>query len=269
MYKLLTFVFALLFAMVSHGQAPYGVYERGYIHLKDGVVIKGRYLYSNDLEKLRVVSGRNTWIFNTSEVELVTSQRPARQYAPDPEFNEGFIQPSRWFSLSEIGVLAGNPDNSQSAPLSVGTSLNYTFWNNLSAGAGVGVEFLKETYLPLSANLLYRLRDTRFSPYAVLQAGYQVPAENSRTLYYNIVPESVYSSVIWPGPMPINQSALKAKGGFLLNPAVGFISQSRTGYGFTFAVGYRFHRLRYSGDNEYNLDVDFNRLSVKFGLIIN
>jgi hypothetical protein len=270
MQRIVVTIAALLLTIITaHGQQAAGFFEKGYVHLKNGAVLKGRYIYSSDLQKIRVVTGKNTWVFDVSEVELVSRNRPARQFADDTDFQLNTIEPPKLFSLTEIGVLAGNPDNSQGAPLVLGSSLNYTFRPSLSVGAGVGIEFLKETYLPTTVNMMYKLRDTRFTPYAILQAGYQVPLEGSRTVYYNVVPDHVSSRLIWPGPWPISQAPLTAKGGLLMNPAIGFISHSRTGYGFSMSVGYRFHRLRYSGENDYNLDIDFNRLSVKLGLIIN
>lgn len=236
--------------------------------MKNGNILKGRYIYSADMAKLRVVSGKNAYIFDSSEVDMITRKRPARQFGEDSPDTQGAYTQSRFFSLTELGVLAGNPDNSQSAPLVMGSSINYTLGNHLSAGAGIGVEFLKETYLPVSANLMYRFREARFTPYAVMQAGYQIPVEESRTLYYEVVPDWISSRMIWPGPWPVSQAPMTAKGGLLLNPAVGFINHSRSGYGFSMSVGYRFHKLRYAAENDYKVDVDFNRLSVKLGLII-
>lgn len=269
MNKIMLSVLAVLMGMSVVSQTVTGFYENGFIHLKNGTILKGRYVYSNDLEKLRVVSGKNTWVFEASEVELITKNRPDRRYSDDLENGETRLTPPKTFNLTEVGVLAGNPENSQSAPLLLGSSFNYTFRKNLSAGAGVGIEFLKETYMPVTANLLYKLRDTRFTPYVMLQAGYQVPVEGSRTLYYDVVPSFVSSRMIWPGPWPSQQEPLEARGGLLFNPAVGFFSHTRSGYGFSMSVGYRFHRLRYDGENDYNLDIDFNRLSVKLGIIIN
>jgi hypothetical protein len=267
MNKIIFAVIAILMVISAKSQTVTGFYENGYIHLKNGTVLKGRYIYSSDLEKLRVQSGKNTWVFDASEVELISKNRPSRDYSGGEEFMEHTISPPKFFSLTEAGVLSGNPENSQSAPLVLGTQFNYTFWKNLSAGAGAGIEFLKETYMPLTANVLYKLRNTGFTPYAILQAGYQVPLEDSRMLYYDIIPDYVSSRVIWP--WPVTQTPMKAKGGMLFNPAVGFMSHFRSGYGFSLSVGYRFHRLRYSGEGDYNLDVDFNRLSVKLGFIIN
>lgn len=269
MKKIILMFSALVVVLLSQGQTVSGFYENGFVHLKNGTVLKGRYIYSSDLEKVRVVSGKNTWVFSASEVEMITKNRPSRQFSEQAGFKDFTYVPSKYFNFSEVGILAGNPDNSQSAPLVLGSSLNYNFRKNLSAGAGVGVEFLKETYLPVTANLMFKFRETRFTPYALIQAGYQVPVEGSRTVYYNVVPDYVSSRIIWPGPWPISQTPMTAKGGFLLNPAVGFINYNRSGHGLSMSVGYRFHRLRYSAENDYNLDIDFNRLSVKLGLIIN
>lgn len=263
-------VFAISAALAQSAQYQKAIrFERGYIYLKDGSVFKGSYLYSSDMNKIRINSGKNSMVLDASEVDKISRMRPAREYAGDDIPEEYSVQPPRFFNITDAGLLVGNPDNSQSAPLVFGTAMFYNFYGNFSAGAGLGVEFLKETYVPLSLNLMYKLKSTRVTPYFNLQAGYQVPVEDSRALYYSVVPDYVSSSVIWPGPWPAAQTELKAKGGVLFNPSIGILSFNRFGYGFNMSVGYRFHRLRYSGENDYNLDIDFNRLSVKLGVAIN
>jgi len=264
------FALIALFWLISvHSQNATGIYQRGFVHLKNGTILKGSYIYTPNMEKIQVVSGQNTYVFNASEVEFISKNKPPR-IAPDQSetFNGSHALP-KFFNFTEVGILVGNPDNDQSAPMVIGSSFNYSFLKNISFGAGVGVEFFKETYMPVTLNLMYKFRDARFSPFALLQGGYQVPLEDSRTVYNNVVPDYVYSSSYWPGYWPNNQMPLTAEGGWLANPAVGFISQTRSGYSFSFSVGYRFHRLRYSGDNSYKIDVDYNRLSVKLGLFIN
>ena len=78
----------------------------------------------------------------------------------------------------------------------------------------------------------------------------------------------MYSSSYYPYPYYQN-SELKAKGGFLLHPAMGFFYQLNEGLGMGVSVGYRFQVLNYTGDNDYRLDVTYNRLSVKLGFIFN
>jgi hypothetical protein len=269
MNKFFTLLIVFLLALQTSGQyvnTPSFYYEKGYVFLKDGSVIKGKYIYNNSMDKLRVVSGRNSWVFDASEVDRTSKIRPV-QIPPArdtlPEFYT--LPPSKWFNFTEIGVLAG-PENSQPAPLVFGTSFNRQIKQNLSAGFGVGVEFLKETYMPVTLNLMYKLRNTRVTPFGFLQAGYQLPIDGTKMVYYDVVPDIYYTNSIYRYNPPAD---LHAKGGFLVNPSVGIMRQSTRGVGFSLAIGYRFHRLYYTGEDDYRLDLEFYRLSVKLGIIIN
>ena len=101
-----------------------------------------------------------------------------------------------------------------------------------------------------------------------MQVGYVLPVEESRRYYYDVVPYS-YSSSIWPGPWYDGQNELDAKGGMLLNPGIGVRTMFNANFGMTFSFGYRYTRLKYKGDLDYNLLVDYNRLSLKLGIIFN
>ena len=128
-----------------------------------------------------------------------------------------------------------------------------------------GIEFLKETYMPAFLNVEYRLRDSHSTPYVFLQTGYQVAIEESRTVYYDVYP--AWSSV-WPGP-DYGQENLNAKGGILINPGIGYLQMFSPNFGMSFAFAYRFHKLHYAGEKDYGLDIDYNRLAVKIGIIFN
>jgi len=73
--------------------------------------------------------------------------------------------------------LLGNSGNSQKAPFSFTTSFNYKVIDKLYVGAGLGAEFLDETYMPAFAQIQYKFRQTGFTPFVNLQVGYQVPLE--------------------------------------------------------------------------------------------
>jgi hypothetical protein len=62
---------------------------------------------------------------------------------------------------------------------------------------------------------------------------------------------------------------LDPRGGFLINPGVGYQRMFSSGFGMSFAFGYQFHRLSYNGENDYQLDIDYNRLTIKIGIIFN
>ncbi len=238
--------------------------QKGYVYLKNGTILKGKYQYSEDLSKLQIESAGNLWIFQADEVERVTNKKEGL----DEKFGEkSYDSP---FNLrTELGVLAGNSENSQSAPFSFSSALNYAIMPKLSAGVGIGLEFLKETYLPVFVNIEYKLRDSYSTPYLFLKTGYEVPLEDSNPVYnYNIQPYYYYDSMPWPNPGNYSNE-LDTKGGFIINPGIGYQRMFSSGFGMSFAFGYQFHRLTYKGENDYQLDIDYNRLTIKLGFIFN
>ena len=125
------------------------------IYLKNGSVIKGRLIQFDD-DKVVINSARNTWVFNTSEID--TTMRKSLSAAM-------YQKEKLWFIKATAGILAGSSDNNKSAPFSIMTSFNYQMINGLYAGLGIGVEFLEESYMPVFASLDYYLRDTNFTVY--------------------------------------------------------------------------------------------------------
>lgn len=251
MKKLGLFLFAVVLSIPLFAQL-----EKGYVYLKNGTVLKGEYQFDND--KLKVVSAGNIWVFDRAEIDRVLDNQAARKESIAESLDENAV-----FFRAETGFLAGNADNSQSAPFSFSGTVNYPVTNQFSAGIGAGVEFLKESYLPAFLNLEYKIRAAASAPYLFMMAGYQVPIEESRRVYYDYYP--AWSS-IWPGP-DYNNEPLDARGGFLINPGIGYTQLFSPGFGMSVAFGYRFHRLNYTGENDYELEIDYNRLSVKLGII--
>ena len=250
----------------------YIVYKKGYISLKNGDILKGKYVYSVDFKKLKVIANNETRIFDADDVGRITKKNPFELADTSNGFIPSTYKPSRIFNITELGFLIGNQDNTNKSPFIFHTSANYSFTPLLSAGVGTGVELYRETYVPVTANVMYKLNNRRTSPYISLSGGYQIPVDGTRMttteLYSPLMSDYMYSSSYYPYPYYQN-SELKAKGGFLLHPAMGFFYQLNEGLGMGVSVGYRFQVLNYTGDNDYRLDVTYNRLSVKLGFIFN
>ena len=250
----------------------YIVYKKGYISLKNGDILKGKYVYSVDFKKLKVIANNETRIFDADDVGRITKKNPFELADTSNGFIPSTYKPSRIFNITELGFLIGNQDNTNKSPFIFHTSANYSFTPLLSAGVGTGVELYRETYVPVTANVMYKLNNRRTSPYVSLSGGYQIPVDGTRMttteLYSPLMSDYMYSSSYYPYPYYQN-SELKAKGGFLLHPAMGFFYQLNEGLGMGVSVGYRFQVLNYTGDNDYRLDVTYNRLSVKLGFIFN
>lgn len=256
MKKLVLLFLAFIMAFNVFAQS-----EKGYVYLKNGSVLKGKYAYLENDQKVKIESSGNIWIFNMNEIDSISKKRIRTL-----DDAEKTLSSSKFFYRTELGVLVGSSENSQTAPFSMSASANYILYSRLSAGLGLGVEFFNETYMPVFANFEYRLKESSSAPYAFLKVGYQVPLEESNAIYYDVYP--IWSSVApWPGEY--SQEGFDTKGGFLINPGVGYQQMFSQGFGMSFAVGYQFHRLNYEGENDYSLDVDYNRLTIKVGIIFN
>ena len=259
MKKLCLLLLTAFFAFPTFAQP-----QKGYVYLKNGTILKGKYQYTEDLSKLKIESAVNIWIFKADEIEKVSSKKDQLTNTFEEE---------NWNSplalRTEIGVLVGNSGNSQTAPFSFSTALNYNIVTKFSAGLGIGLEFLKETYLPAFVNIEYKLRNSYSTPYVFLKTGYEIPLEESNGVYNGVQPVYYYDSMLWPGNWGYSNEATDTKGGFMINPGVGYLRMFSSGFGMSFAFGYQFHRLSYKGENDYQLDIDYNRLTIKLGVIFN
>jgi len=171
----------------------------------------------------------------------------------------------KFTNFTEGGVLIGNSQDEKNAPFIFHSSMNYGLYKNLSAGVGVGVEFLRETYLPVTANAMYQFRKTNaIFPFIRLRAGYQVALESTTVTYnYNFYGPSYLSSYYPYYPV---MEKLNAKGGWMVDPSVGVIVYTRSGLGFSLSAGYRYQKLKYTGENDYILWAEYNRLLLTLGV---
>ncbi|MDR2389951.1 MAG: hypothetical protein LBD89_09255 [Tannerellaceae bacterium] len=173
--------------------------------------------------------------------------------------------PQKLLSLTEAGVLAGNSDNQRPAPFIFHSSLNYALTPRLSAGLGTGVEFMKETLLPLTANLrLSFTHASKLQPFVRLMGGYLIPLESKMNAPY---PRYLYYADAFGTQSSYPEGDLMAKGGWMINPSAGIVLQTKWNTGVVLSGGYRHQRLLYSAKQDYRLQVEQNRLSLTLGLI--
>lgn len=245
-------ILIMLIASMSLAPAFAQRTKKDIVYLKSGGIIKGQLIF-NDLEKVKINSAGNEWVFKCSEIDSISKK--------------GNTHPTdlcrNYFFDTSIGVLAGNSSNEQNAPFSMMASFNYRIYPKLYVGVGLGAEFLAESYMPAFAQLQYKFRNTGFTPFVNMQVGYEVPFENgNRQDYSNYYPSSYYY-------YPVSSKKLDAKGGILFNPSLGFQRFQSENFGWYFAIGYRYHELDYHGEKGYKLETEISRLSLKIGFIFN
>ena len=238
--------------LVAHSFAQKG--KKEIIYLKNGSIFKGRMVPVDD-ERVVINSGKNSWVLQKSDVDTVMSSwftTPERKTHDD------------WFINFSGGFLAGSSSNTKSSPLSLQASFNYKVYKGLYAGIGAGVEFLEESYLPAFVNVDYYFRETTITPFIGIMGGYMIPLDDkSYSGFYQDY--SVYNSY-WPGP---SYRELETDGSFMVNPRFGFKGMFSPNFGWTFSIGYRYHQLNFSGEDEYEIERNYNRLSIQLGILFN
>jgi len=227
--------------------------KKDIIYLKNGSVINGQIISSLPSGQVKIKTKDNSlWVFEASQIDSISRTTTA--------FNQ--IR-TGYFNLTEAGILVGNSNNKYSSPFSMMNISGWQFNNRFSVGAGAGVEFFSETYLPVVADFRYSLKCQGLKPFFGIQGGYSFALDKPDKQYVYGV--SDYSS-IWRNPT-LDALEIKAKGGFLVNPFVGFSTPLGENLALTFSAGYRIMRQRYTREDNYLIDIDYNRLSLKIGLL--
>lgn len=247
--KIILFALALLLSLSLFGQGR----KRDVVYLKNGSILRGT-IVLQDLGKL--IQLRTTdyslWVFKQDQIDSITR-------LPSPRV----ASKTGYFNLTEIGILTGNHTNVSKAPF---TLLNVSGWNfksGFATGVGLGIEFSNETYFPVVADIRYYLREKRPLPFVSLQAGFSIPLGASQEQTRN----AIYAYRLSSNFYPVTNQTVKSLVGFQINPTVGIQIPIQENLALTFGAGYRWMRHRYSGSNNYSLDVEINRLSLKIGLL--
>lgn len=225
------------------------------VYLKNGSIVKGKIMIVDPDHFVKLKTrDNNIWVFEMNKVDSIS--HPVKVSTP---IRTGY------YNLTEIGVLAGNSNNSEKKPFTMMNVNNWQFANGLAAGIGVGVHFFNETYLPVVADVRYFLRKQGPLPFVSLQAGYSIPigGEYKQTYYYAYDAVGINESYRISNP---TQKDVSARGGFLINPSIGFQTQVSENLALTFSAGYSYLRHRFGKEETYKMDVDYNRLSLKIGL---
>ncbi|NCD12740.1 MAG: hypothetical protein EOL93_09315 [Epsilonproteobacteria bacterium] len=173
-----------------------------------------------------------------------------------------------YHNITEMGFLAGPISNTRPAPFTILNINGIQVHPSFAVGTGIGIEFIEETYMPVLLDLRYDLRTKKVSPFIGFQAGYNIALSKETTIYPNYLYDFGLSSII-PNPN-YPYGPYHPRGGILLNPFIGFKNMFNENLGFIFSVGYRFQRMKYTTEySNNNLQIEYHRLAIKFGFILN
>lgn len=232
--------------------------KRDVVYLKNGSIVRGTIVLQDPNKMIKLKTADNSlWVFTNEQIDSIKRTDIVRN---PPK--------TGYFNLTEMGVLAGNYSNATKAPFTLINVSSWYFEEGFSTGLGVGIEFSNETYLPVVADFRYYIRDKRPLPFISLQAGYSIALGGSYEQTFYAVDDIRMSPINFAGPMPSSSGPIAAKGGLLINPAIGIQTPLNDNLALTFSAGYRWMKHRYiRSSDSYTLDIDYNRLSLKVGLL--
>ncbi len=250
LFKSVTIIILILFsASYSMAQKKVDV-----ITLKNGNILKGKIVRQVPGEFVEIeTNANNFWQFDMEDIsdirfELKRSRRKIKDTLSAK--NEGMFYEIR------MGVLVGDNDNINKAPFSLLMSGTYVLKNGIALGAGFGYDTFDETQMPLFGELKYYTKIKGIKSFLFCQSGYSFSLEDSddQNHYLN------------------GDSDIDSKGGWLINPGVGFVFGNSARTNFTLNIGYRFQKMeqkwhnKYTDESEY-LKQEINRLSIHLGII--
>jgi len=220
-----------------------------HVLLKNGAVLHGTTSETDSLSTITLASNDNIWVIEKSDIDTIVG---SKRKLSSPQIY------TPWFFKFGYGVLLGNSDNEEDAISFFHGTYNYNVLNGLFTGAGLGIEYyLEQSYIPVFANFEYRFRNTKFTPFVFIKAGYMFRGEKQQNSALYNEQESRH----------LHPKYLKSDGGVLFSPGIGFTSMLGPNFGLSFSAGFRYHTLNYSGKEEYGLEQRYNRLYLALGIV--
>ncbi|MFC2152076.1 hypothetical protein ACFLSE_06065 [Bacteroidota bacterium] len=226
------------------------------LYLKNGSVIHGEITEIKVNESITIKNNcGDTWVINQSDIERVTKEPVVKSVVVRDSLDKISYKRKGFYSNINVGFLFGGNLDTPFPPLSVMYVSGYQFDWGLAVGAGLGLELLNEAYMPAVADFRYTFRNSRVSHFIYLQGGYALSLETPDPYDYDYY--TYYDS------------NLKSKGGFIINPGIGFKINFNERNAFSFGIGYKYMQI-YHTYNEYNgqeIDrtIKYNRITLGFG----
>jgi hypothetical protein len=252
-------LFILLFLLAAVFVPKYSVAQekiQDVIYYKNGTILHGEILEIKLNESITLKSNcGDIWVINQSDIERVAKESISKTFIQkDSTFNLSYKRKG-FYSNINVGFLFGSNLNTPFPPLSLMFVNGYQFDWGLALGAGLGLELLTEAYMPAVLDVRYTFKNSKVSHFVYLQGGYAISLESPDPYDYDYY--TYYDS------------NLKSKGGYLINPGIGFKLNLNNRNAFSFAIGYKYMQVQHTY-NEFNgqeIDrtIKYNRITLGFG----
>ena len=253
---LFTFFFCLLslFFLTQSIQAQEKTQD--VIYLKNGSILHGEIIEIKANESITLKSNcDDIWVINQAEIERITKEPIQKINSRKDSLLLTSYKHSGLYSNINVGFLFGGDMENPFPPLNLMFVSGYQFDWGGAVGVGLGLELLNEAYMPAVIDMRYTFRNGRVSHFIKLQGGYALSLETPDPYDYDYY--------------DYYDSDLKSKGGFLINPGIGFKLNLNEKNAFSFGIGYKYmqiyHTYKESNGQEIDRTIKYNRITLNFG----
>ncbi|NOQ26240.1 MAG: hypothetical protein GQ564_12825 [Bacteroidales bacterium] len=244
------YLFSIILFVPKISQAQEKLHD--VVYLNNGSILHGEIIEIQVNESITIISNcGDRWVVNQNDIMRIAKEPLSNEIKKDS--NEYISCKTKgYYSNINIGFMLSGEMESIFPSLSLMFLNGYQFDWGLALGAGVGIDLIDETYMPLVADIRYSFKDSKLSHFVFFQGGYAMPLESPDPYDYN------YSD-----------SNPESKGGYIINPGIGLKLKLNDNNAFSFAIGYKYMQVKheyieYSGQ-KINRTSEYNRITLGIG----
>ena len=226
------------------------------LYLKNGSVLRGEIIEIKANESITLINYCDEkWVVNQIDIDKITKEPILDNSILSKSVDSLMYKSNGFYSNINVGFLFSGDIDTPFPPLSLMYIAGYQFDFRFGVGAGLGLDLLDETFMPVVLDLNYSLKKSNISHFIYLQGGYAFSLETPDPYQYDYY--------------DYYDSDLKSKGGYIVNPGFGFKLNLNEKNALSFSLGYRYMQIEhtYKETNGQVIDrtIKYNRIVLKFG----
>jgi len=226
------------------------------IYLNNGSILHGEIVEIKANVSITLKSNcGDTWVISQTDIERIAKEPVLKSIILKDSIEKISYKRKGYYSNINIGFMFGGNMDTPFPPLSLMFVNGYQFDWGLALGAGLGLDLLNEAYMPAVLDLRYTFLNSKVSHFIYLQGGYAISLEDPDPYDYDYY--------------YYYDSDLKSKGGFLVNPGIGFKLNLNNKNAFSFGIGYKHmqvqHTYREFNGQKIDRTIKYNRITLSFG----
>lgn len=251
-----TGVIIIVFSLLSAGTILAQNKMQDIIYLKNGSILHGTISEIKINESVTLLSNcGDTWVLKQSDIDRIEKVPLTRNQVKRemPQETKDYMQ-NRFYSGLQLGFLFGGEMETPFPALSLMFMNGYQFDFGLSAGVGLGIDLMSEISMPVVGELRYTFLKSKVSHFVFFQGGYSFALQDPDPYDYDYY--------------DYYESNIDSKGGYILNPGIGYRINLNEKKAFLLNIGYKYMQIKHTYEEINGQTIDrtlkYNRVTFGF-----